>query len=101
MLKSKMKSNFASRQCIVNICGVGLKNGFVKDADITASSTYDYRFLPRYGRLDRIGTSSAEGGWLQTSSGYYLAANKQNMIMYKSKFLKYLMILFQLVFFKK
>ena len=96
MLKLKMKSNFASRQNTVNVCGVGLKNGFLKDADITASSTYSQGFLPRYGRLDRIGMSGAVGGWLQTSSGYYLAANKQNIITYESKFLKYLMILFQL-----
>ena len=79
MLKSKMKNNFVSRQYTANVCGVGLKNGFVKDADITASSTYSQQFSPHYGRLDRIGTSDAVGGWVQTRSGYYLVANKQNI----------------------
>ena len=78
-----------------------MKNGFVKDADITASSTYSQHFSPHYGRLDLIGTNDAVGGWLQTGSGYYLAANKQKIITYKSKFLEYLMILFQLVFVRK
>ena len=55
----------------MNICGVGLKNGFVKDGDITASSVNSNRFLPHYGRLDRVGSNTAYGGWLaDTRTGY-------------------------------
>ena len=51
----------------MDFCKVGLKNGIVKEDDITASSSWGGRYLPRYGRLDRVGTPSTNGGWLAST----------------------------------
>ena len=48
------------------MCGVGIMNGKVADADLTASSCYDDRYLPQQARLGKDGTSSSGNGWLRS-----------------------------------
>ena len=53
----------------MDACGVGLKNGKVKDEDITASSIFSSQYEPNFGRLDRKTTPGRYGGWLAKGNG--------------------------------
>ena len=53
----------------VDACGVGLKNGNVKNEDITASSIFSSKYEPYFGRLDRKTTLGTYGGWLGKGDG--------------------------------
>ena len=56
--------------CLVEFCAVGLKDGGVKDQDITASSVHGTAYEARFARLDRIGTRIHYGGWLSYGKSY-------------------------------
>ena len=45
-------------------CGVGLKDGRVRDDDIAVSTTASSFYQKQFARLDRQGTDSQRGGWL-------------------------------------
>ena len=45
-------------------CGVGLKDGRVRDEDITVSRIQDSRYQKQFARLDRQGTERYYAGWL-------------------------------------
>ncbi|CAK8680121.1 lactadherin-like [Clavelina lepadiformis] len=48
----------------VKYCSVGVRDGRVRDEDITASSIYDSRHLAKYGRLDNIQRQGQAGAWV-------------------------------------
>ena len=45
-------------------CGVGVKDGRVRDEDIAVSRTQSNAYQKQFARLDRQGTESQIGGWL-------------------------------------
>ena len=45
-----------------------MKDGKVRDQDITASRSYDSHAQPHFARLDKQGTTSDIGGWLSCGS---------------------------------
>ena len=48
----------------VKFCGVGLKDGRVRDDDIAVSRTRSSSYQKQFARLDRQGTEIHAGGWL-------------------------------------
>ena len=46
------------------LCGVGLKDGRVREEDIAVSGTARSFYNKRYARLDLQGNSNHHGGWL-------------------------------------
>ena len=54
-----------SNNCFTaTVCGVGLKDGRVRDQDITVSRNHNSYYQYRFARLDRQGTHTQYGGWL-------------------------------------